>query len=354
MDRLLEEILEQPQAIRDTVDDLVGTQRAMLERLRTLAQEQPRQFDVVVLTGMGSSFYALPIASIALHQAGIPCVVLEASELLHYQLNVLSARVLLVVVSQSGESVEIVRLVEQVRALGDELRPLLLSLTSNLDNSLARAADLPLRIRASDERSIAIKTHTCTQAALHLIAASLRGAESEEYAEAIRKATWALEELLSNREERLDPLFTYFKGTAKPFLVGRGWSQVSATAGALALKEGGHVAAEGMSVGAFRHGTLELAGPGIDILIFAADPATAGHNLRLAEELAGHGARVAVSGTEAELPSEVFSLRLPAVDPSLAPLLEVPVAQLWSRQLAIAQGRTPGELLRLPKVIRVE
>ena len=354
MDRLLEEILAQPQAIRDTVDDLVNVQRALVEQLRNLAQEQPRRFDVVVLTGMGSSFYALPIATIALQQAGIPCVVLEAAELLHYQLNVLSARVLLVVVSQSGESVEIVRLVEQVRALGDESRPLILSLTSNLDNSLARAADLPLRIRAGDERSIAIKTHTCTQAALRLIAASLRGAEPEEHAEAIRKATLVLDELLSNCEERLEPLFTHFEGTTKPFLLGRGWSQVSAAAGSLALKEGGHVAAEGMSVGAFRHGTLELAGPGIDVLIFAADPATAGLNLRLAEELAGYGTRVALAGTQAQAPPEVFWLELPAVEPSLAPLLEVPIAQLWSRQLAIAQGRTPGELLRLPKVIRVE
>ena len=354
MDQLLEEILAQPQAIRDTMGDLLGAQWTTLERLRDVAQEQPRRFDGVVLTGMGSSFYALPIASIALQQAGIPCVVTEASELLHYQLGVLSARALLVVVSQSGESVEIVRLVEQVCRRGADKRPTLISVTSNLDNSLARAADIPLRIRAGDERSIAIKTHTCTQAALGLIGAAIRGVDLEEHAGAVGRASTQLKVLLDSWEERLDPLFAHFEGTTNPFLLGRGWSQVSAAAGALALKEGGHVAAEGMSVGAFRHGTLELAGPGIDVMIFAADPATAGLNLRLADDLAGYGARVALAGSNIKSGPDVFVLELPPVEPELAPLLEVPVAQLWSRQLAITQGRTPGELLRLPKVIRVE
>jgi fructoselysine-6-P-deglycase FrlB-like protein len=175
--------------------------------------------------------------------------------------------------------------------------------------------------------------------------------------------------MLSTWETRLAPLFAHLSESNKPFLLGRGWSQVSAAAGALALKEGGHVAAEGMSVGAFRHGTFELAGPGVDVLIFSSDPATAVLNLRLAEELAGFGTRVAVvraenggndppsrhgEGQREESPMAVLTIRLPAVAPAQAPLLEVAVAQLWSRELARTQGRTPGELLRLPKVIRVE
>ena len=372
MDHLLEEILAQPQAIRDTVTGLVDSQQASLDRLRGMGREWPRQFDVVVLTGMGSSFYALPIAAIALHQAGIPCVALETSELLHYQSNVLSTRVLLIVVSQSGESIEIVRLVEQIAARGDEHRPQMISLTSSLDNTLARSADLALRMRAGHERSIAIKTHTCTQAALALIAAALCGADHDGVATDLRAAAGALATLLNQWEDRLGPLFTHFAGTGKPFLLGRGWSQVSAAAGALALKEGGHVAAEGMSVGAFRHGTLELAGPGVDVLIFSSDPLTAGLNMGLAQELAGIGTRVAITAMEGAgagdepasgIPhrpddsgdgAQPLTLRLPAVAPALAPLLEVAVAQLWSRHLALAQGRTPGELLRLPKVVRVE
>lgn len=361
MDQLLEEILAQPQALRDTIDDLLGAQSGSLEALRELARAEPRPFDAVVLTGMGSSFYALPIAAIALQQARIPCVVLEASELLHYQLNVLSERTLLLVVSQSGESVEIVRLIEQIRARASAGRPKLISLSSNLDNSLARAADLALRIQGGAERSIAIKTHSCTQAALGLIATSLIGGDQRQTGKRVRAAVEALATLLNDWETRLAPLFMHFAQTSKPFLLGRGWSLVSAAAGALALKEGGHVASEGMSVGAFRHGTLELAGPGVDVLIFSSDPATAALNLRLAEELAGFGTRVALVGATsdntapADLGEEnVLTIRLPATEPSFAPLLEVAVAQLWSRQLAIAQGRAPGELLRLPKVIRVE
>lgn len=361
MDQLLEEILAQPQALRDTINDLLGAQAGSLEALGELARATPRSFDAVVLTGMGSSFYALPIAAIMLQQAGIPCVVLEASELLHYQINVLSERTLLLVVSQSGESIEIVRLVEKIDARGTAARPKMVSLSSNLDNSLARAADLALCIQAGTERSIAVKTHSCTQVALALIATTLCDVDPHQTGERLRAAVKALDSLLDGWEARLAPLFTHFAGTSNPFVLGRGWSQVSAAAGALALKEGGHVAAEGMSVGAFRHGTFELAGPGVDVLIFSSDPATHALNLRLAEELAGVGTRVALVGAASDdtgpagvSQENLLTIRLPATEPALAPLLEVTVAQLWSRQLTIDQGRTPGELLRLPKVIRVE
>jgi glucosamine--fructose-6-phosphate aminotransferase (isomerizing) len=361
VDQLLEEILAQPEALSATIDDLLGAQSGSLDALRTLGRADSRPFDAVVLTGMGSSFYALPIAAITLQQAGIPCVVLEASELMHYQIDVLTDRTLLLVVSQSGESIEIVRLVERIDERGAARRPKLISLSSNLDNSLARAADLALRIQAGTERSIAIKTHSCTQVALAMIATTLCGGDPRQTGERLRTAVGALDRLLSGWETRLEPLFTYFAETTKPFLLGRGWSLVSAAAGALALKEGGHVAAEGMSVGAFRHGTFELAGPGVDVVIFASDPATAALNLRLAEELAGFDTRVALVRTASDDAEplgagdgSVLTIRLPAIEPSLAPLLEVAVAQLWSRHLAIAQGRTPGELLRLPKVIRVE
>ncbi len=348
VDHLLEEILAQPAAIRATVEDLLGPQRAQLERLSQMAEA----CDVVAFTGMGSSFYALPMATIPLNHAGIPSMALEASELLHYQLGLLHKRALLVVVSQSGESVEIVKLVAALEEWPEASRPLLASISSSGDNTLARASDVALVLRAGTERSVAIKTHTCTQAALVLLAAALSGDDLDEAAASVGAASEAMAALLQDWQTTLDPLFRRFEGATKPFLLGRGLSQVSTQAGALMLKESGHVAAEGMSVGAFRHGTMELAGPMLDVLIWTSDPRTASLNAGLASELAGYGARVALVGTAAAATSGVLHVPLPATE--LAPLVEVPVAQLWSRELALAQGRMPGRLDHLPKVIRVE
>ena len=109
-DRFLTEILEQPDALRRAGAALVA-QRDRLDHLAAFAASP----GPIVLTGMGGSLDACHAAATALAAAGIMATVRGASELVHFGLPALAQGGILVVVSQSGESAEIVRLAEAVR-----------------------------------------------------------------------------------------------------------------------------------------------------------------------------------------------------------------------------------------------
>jgi glucosamine--fructose-6-phosphate aminotransferase (isomerizing) len=139
-------------------------------------------------------------------------------------------------------------------------------------------------------------------------------------------------------------------------LLGRGHARAASEMGALTLKEAAGVQAEAIEGGEFRHGPLELAGPGLAAFVFAVEPATRNLDRRLADELAGAGSSVIVvtddpggDGTHAPGACEVVAVD-PGLDPLLLPAAAIVPVQLVARRLAIAAGRTPGVLERASKV----
>jgi len=98
---------------------------------------------------MGTSYFALYPACVYLNAHDMPAVMFETSELLHYYQGLVSDRVLVVVVSQSGETIEAKRLLDEV---GD--RTLVVSLTNNAESYVARNSDLPLPMHAGGGRGL--------------------------------------------------------------------------------------------------------------------------------------------------------------------------------------------------------
>ena len=100
----LQDLLGQPQALEDTYEGL--------KRLPQLVHLAGRlgEFQQIVLTGMGSSFHALHPLNLQLIDHGIGSTMVETSELVHYHTRVLNPKTLVIAVSQSGESAEMVRL----------------------------------------------------------------------------------------------------------------------------------------------------------------------------------------------------------------------------------------------------
>src|SRR5207344_212849 len=101
------EIAGQPDALRRAAD-AVADQRTVL---RAVAD---RAGGLTVFTGMGSSYDACYPAVNELARRGIVAGHVDAAELVHFRSPALPSASLLVVVSQSGESAEVVRLVESL------------------------------------------------------------------------------------------------------------------------------------------------------------------------------------------------------------------------------------------------
>src|SRR6266700_8333968 len=143
--KYLRDILNQPQALEDT---LAGLEE--LKKSRELAARLEKgTFKTVVLTGMGSSFHALHPLHLELINHGLTAIMVETSELVHYQSRLFDPKTLIVVVSQSGQSAEAVRLLEINRGKSS-----VIAITNTPDSPLAAQADATILTQAGKEFSV--------------------------------------------------------------------------------------------------------------------------------------------------------------------------------------------------------
>jgi len=347
MDYFLEEILSQPRVLRATVDRYVKDDSL----LRAVSEVRNRgEYHLVLLTGMGSSYFAFYPACIYLNEHGLPAIMAETSELLHYYGGLVSERVLVVIASQSGETVEVKRLLGE---LSD--RTLIMSVTNDADNHLAGNSDLPLFLCAGAERGPASKTYTATLAVAYLSAMYLTSTVSKERTQPLYAAADAMEAFLERWEEKIRGLTGFLGETDCLSLLGRGPSLASAMAGALILKEATKIRAEGMSGGQFRHGPLEVVTPDFAAVVFATKGRTRDINLRLARDIAEFGGKVVIVDSDKELEGErIFNLVLPPLDEFCTPLLEILPIQLLSWSAATERGLQPGRFDKAAKVTLCE
>jgi glucosamine--fructose-6-phosphate aminotransferase (isomerizing) len=342
----MRDVVEQPGAIEATLDGLVGD-AALLDRLGRLRQRR----GAFVLTGMGSSLAALYPTHLRLLAAGLPAVLVEAGELLHYAAEGLGEDTVVVMVSQSGESVEIVRLLERI-----DRKVTVLGVTNEAGSTLAGRAELRLMLRAGVEGIVATKTYVATLAALSVLVGVVTGQLEAELAR-VRRAVAALRELIGRREAVGRTLVGTLGGRPRHlWMIARGPSMASAQAGSLILKEASHTSAEALTGGQFRHGPLEMVGSGHRALLFSPAGPTAPLVRRLADDIAGYRGKVVLVGpADRGLPGADLPLvETEPVDDAAAPLVEIVAAELLAQAVAEARGHEPGVFRRMGKVTREE
>jgi glucosamine--fructose-6-phosphate aminotransferase (isomerizing) len=337
----VQDILAQPEAVERTV--------AALQNARPPepfpADLASGRFRRLVLTGMGASFHALYPLHLSLTAHGAPSLVVETSELIHYQTRLLSPDSLVIAVSQSGRSAEILRLIE---AAAGKLP--LIAVSNSSDSPLAKNSAFAVLTQAGRESSVSTKTYVATLAALEWLGAALCGLEPGPKLAAVAGALPAMREYLARWADHVQFLVDWLAPVRHIFLAGRGASLASACEGGLVLKEAAHFPAEGMGCAEFRHGPLDMAGEGILVCVFAGEPRTAALNRRLAQDVEAAGGMSAWIGPD----SAPAPFRIPEVSPEARPLLEILPVQMISLALSARAGREPGRFARLGKVTAEE
>jgi glucosamine--fructose-6-phosphate aminotransferase (isomerizing) len=337
----LRDILAQPRALADTVSGLCGS-AGLAEVAAEAAQGR---FERIVLTGMGASYHALHPLHIQLVEHGFNAVAFETAELIHYFPTVLTPRTLLVAVSQSGRSVEILRLLDLTAR-----RVPTIAVTNTPGSDLATRADLTVPTRAGTESSVSCKTFVATLVALEWLGAALRGEDRRQVESTLREAAPAAEHYLATWQAKVSSLVDLLNGVRAVFLTGRGASLAAAGTGGLILKESAHFHAEGTTCSAFRHGPFEMIGRDVLVLVFAGDLKTAALNENLVRDVRDAGGKACLVGPQ----SGVDAFRIPVAAPPIRPVLEMLPVQLMSLALAALAGIEPGKFERLTKVTMIE
>lgn len=292
-------------------------------------------FDRIVLTGMGGSHFASHRTWHSLAARGLPAWWVSTAQLLD-MCELVTPRSLLWVTSQSGESAEVTALIER---LGPGQAPrTLLATTNDATSRLAAAAHIVVQLCAGEEAAVSTKTYANTLAAHQRALAALYGHDDAAVAGQVLAAADELERFTPSlggvASRALDSPRPRFVLLANPADV------PSALTGALLLKEAAKVPAEGFVRGEFRHGPIELAGPGLTVVLFG--PGTHDRALSgLGDQLAGTGALVIHVDTapRSPVPHLVTSQAASALGRAVC---AAKLVQLLSVELARAQGIEPG------------
>lgn len=337
----LRDILDQPAAVRDTLAGL-REQHIPAELAARLASGDLRR---VVLTGMGSSHIVFHPLHQALIAAGVDAHMVETSELLHALAGLLRADSLVVAASQSGQSAEVVSLLEMRQG-----RFPLLGLSNTPGSPLALRSDACVLTRAGDESTVSCKTYLAALMATAWLEPALLGHDPAVLLGELEQVEGAVAEYLSSWQAHVADLRVRLGGIRDVFYAGRGSSLASAGTGGLTTKESTHVHAEGMSSAAFRHGPLEMCGPETFVLVFLGGAETAGLNRRLYDDILSAGGKAGLASEDA--PEAVF--RLPRVPERLRPIVEILPVQMMTLALADLRGHVAGEFSHASKVTTIE
>ncbi len=345
-DPFLAEIAGQPDAMRRAAMSLVE-QREHLDRVRQGAAAAR----TIAFTGMGSSYDACYPAVNDLAGRGVPALLVDTAELLHFRRAILSDQALAVVVSQSGASAEIVKLMSDIAK--QRSRPFLVSITNGLENELARRADVTIDTRVGQELGPSTMTFAAAMATLSGLARLLAGDSVETAVDRTRTAAegaaLSAERLLDDPQGFASDLAAWHGEREVMAVIGRGPARAATEMGALVLRESG-VVSESFEAGAFRHGPLELAGPKMTAIVFATEPETRRLDLGLAADLVDAGANVLVVTPDGEAPKGARPVATGYVDRALLSAVSIIPVQLLAWKLAQSRGRTPGQYMRASKV----
>ena len=340
----LSEVREQPQAILRLLEheaDYADVARAMVERAPA----------VVRLVGHGTSDAA---ASYGVYAFGLlpgwTAMRDSISLSVYYDAKVDLSGSVVVALSQSGETPDVVEYVRRARDRG----ALTVAVTNSPESQLGSAADATLPVAAGPERAVAAsKTYVNQLAALALLAggAALRGGE---IADALRVVSERLDDALGPLEAAVPNVARAFAYVGRMYVIGRGIEFATAREVALKLTETCRVAAEPLTATDLVHGPVAALDALFPVWTIASRDESLPAVVDAAARIREAGATVVASGNAAaEIEGAAFALPVPAPPaPILAPLLSVVPGQLFSASLAAAKGLNPDSPVGLSKVTR--
>ena len=331
---MFREAAQAPQAVRAQLAVNAAQVARLAERLRATP---PR---AVVTCARGSSDHAATFARYLIEtHLGLLTSSAAPSVSSVYATATDLAGTLMLTISQSGASPDLLAVVGQARKAGAHI----VALVNAEESPLAQLADELLPLHAGPERSVA-----ATKSFLASLAAIVQLVAAWSNDRALAAALESAPQLLT-RAWQLDwsAVVTRLTAANNLYVIGRGLGLGVAQEAALKLKETSALHAEAVSAAELRHGPMALVRTGFPLLVFSQNDESRPGIVQLAAELSAQGADVLLAGTHlahtTELPTE-------AAHPVIEPLLFAQSFYRAANALALARGHDPDAPPHLRKV----
>lgn len=341
---LLREIAEQPESLRHLLTDGASEVEAIAHALRARAVRH------VVIAARGSSDNAARYAQYVFGAFNRLTVTLATPSLFtRYLTPPRMDDALVVGISQSGESPDLVAVVEEGRRQGCAT----LAITNAAGSPLTEVADHTLLLRAGPERSVAAtKTYTAQLLALAMLSAAI--GDDSRRREELQAVPSHVAAALDVDDGAINAAAAALEDAGHGVVIGRGFNYATAFEISLKAKELAYVAVEPYSAADFQHGPIALIDTGFAAIVVNMAGAVSQEVEELLRAITARGARpVVLSNLDSSLSLALAPLRLPVGIPEwLSPIAAVVPGQLLAFHLSRHRGFDPDQPRGLSKVTR--
>ena len=329
-----------------TVERILGSAAEIGQVATAVARFGPRW---VTIAARGTSDHAAVYAQYLIEtQLGIPTGLAKPSVTTLYDARLDWRGGLLLAISQSGRSPDIVAVTTEARRGG----ALTIALTNDDDTPLAAAADHVLRCQAGPELAVpATKTYVAELAVIAALVGALRPENGlrgvlEQLPDALRAVENSTDQWLEAAGTQVEA----FAGADRALVVSRGYNLATALELALKLKETCGLFASPYSTADFAHGPLILAGPGVPALGIRPDGPVGEQVDRALEVIEDRGGRaIRIGGSEARRWEDALTLPVDLPE-AITPLAFAVAGQLVVEAVARRRGLDPDAPPGLNKV----
>ena len=338
---MLKEIMEQPQTIEAAIEqDKETFTKAAMDILRA---------GQVIITACGTSRYAALVGRYLFSKVGKKfCDVIMASEF-HYFADSVDKNTVVLAVSQSGETADVIEGVKRARAAGAQI----ISIVNRPYSQLAEMSHHVIYLKCGPELCVAATKSFISQLVVFYLLAFSMVNSFDKAVTNLKSITDKVAKAIEWNDDKLSKLSQELKAKNDFYYIARGINFAIASEGALKLKEVSYIHAEGMPAGELKHGTLALIEPGTPVAVICPDDYTYRETLSNATEAKSRGAYIiAISDRNNEIYD--FWVRIPKVDELLYPIITVVPLQLLAYHLAVSRGYDPDRPRNLAKSVTVK
>ena len=335
------EIMEQPQAMRDALmQDRELIMEVAMDILRT------RQ---VVLTGCGTSRHAALIGRYLFSKVGSKFSdVIMGSEFHHFS-DSIHKDTLVIAVSQSGETADILEGVKRAKANGATI----FSMVNVVGSSLTRLSDKVVYLNCGPEIGVAATKSFLSELVIFYLLAFAMNNQLREGMRAIKSISSLIKKNLNHNGEILPELAQELKGKNDFYYIARGINFAIAMEAALKAKEIAYVHAEGMPAGELKHGTLALIEQKTPVIAICPADYTFEETMSNVAEAKARGAFIIGVSDQHEQSFDEW-IKIPTLAEVFYPLVSIVPLQLLAYDLAVAKGLDPDKPRNLAKSVTVK
>lgn len=346
----LTEIEQQSKALNKILEYYINNEgKDILSKAASMINKSNSR--AIIFLGMGTSCITPQIIrDLLINKSKFLPLIYNAGEFLHYAIDSVTDKDVVIAISQSGESIETRKCVEQLKE-----HKYLITITNNENSTMAKLSRLNLPMLAGSEESISNKTYSNLMAILLMLGYSIINESTEKLVNNLKRCAEEMKIFNMKRKGEIKKAAEFLKRGNALHFIARGPTVVAAEQASLTWMEGIRINTTAFTGGGFRHGPFEMVGANHKAIFYAPEGEGGALIEKTAREISGLGSKVLVfSGRNMKSSNNMMVIQVkPEEELTFSVATAVP-QELLLAQMAEDKGLVPGKFLRIDKITKVE